>query len=213
MKKRSFLLISVLLTVVVLTSCTVTPTVQTPEATGKVLSFTEAQDLLMNWSEWSEVSHMPDLDKQEEGIQLYGFLVDYSDTEAEWSGDTYCYAWVNSSTEVIHFEEAGYLGEDGPNLYTNIPDRMFPIPMRDGVAIPYDQFSPPDYVWGVAYTYEDKNVMKSYQAQLKEAGFVDHGTVQSVESMWQYQQGSDGPVFTVEMYSGEKMFTMNMYIN
>jgi len=189
------------------------PTEQiSPEPTEDILSFDEAQDLLINWCEWNVVTYMPDMDKQEEGVQLYGFLVDYTDSGLEWSGETYCYAWVNSSTEMISFEEAGYLEANGPNLYANIPASIFPIPMRDGAVIPYDWFSPPDYVWGVAYMYEDKSVMESYQAQLKKAGFVDYGTVQSVESLWQYEQGDDEFKFTVEMYSEGDMFSMNMYV-
>ena len=55
--------------------------------------------------------------------------------------------------------------------------------------------------------------MKSYQAQLKEVGFVNYGTVQSVESLWQYERENDGAVFTVEMYSEGETFSMNMYVN
>ena len=185
----------------------------TSKPTGEMLSVDEAEDLLSGWYDWDEISYMPDMDKEEDGSKLYGFLLDYSDSETQWSGETSCYAWVNSSTEVIHFEEAGYTEESGPNLYANIPDTTFPTPMRDGVVIAYEEFSPPDNVWGVAYTYEDKTVMDSYQAQLEEAGFVDLGTVQSVESLWQYQANDEGAIFTVEMYSEGETFAMNMYIN
>lgn len=189
------------------------PTEEILEPAGDVLSLDEAQDLLINWCEWNEVSYMPEIDQQEKEVGLYGFLVEYADSDSEWSGATYCYAWVNPSTEAINFEEAGYLESDSPNLYANIPDVTFPTPMRNGMVIPYDWFSPPEYVWGVTYMYNDKSVMKSYQAQLEKAGFIDYGTVQSVESLWQYQQGNDGPTFTIEMYSEDKMFSMNMYIN
>lgn len=188
-------------------------TKQTPtEPIGEILSPSEAQDVLNNWGEWNKVYYLPDLDKQEDRVPLYGFLVDYSNQEVEESGETYCYAWVNSSTEIISFEEAGYSEAAGRNLYANIPDQMFPIPSLKGVVIPYDQFSPPDHMWGVAYYYKDKSVMKSYQAQLKKAGFVDLGTVQSVESLWQYKRANDGAVFTVEMYGEDELFSMNLYI-
>ena len=184
-----------------------------PETSEEMLSATEAQALLIDWCEWNEVSYMPSIDKQVGEVKLYGFLVDYSGWGFESSAVQYCYAWVNSSTGVINFEEAGYSEAAGSNLYGNIPDSMFPIPMRDGAVISYDWFSPPEYVWGVTYVYNDKSVMGSYQAQLRDAGFVDRGTVQSVESLWQYERVDGSTVFTVEMYSGEKQFSMNMYVN
>lgn len=180
---------------------------------GEKLSLDEAQDLLNEWYEWNQVFYIPDLARVDEGVRLYGFLLDYSNKESQWSGDTYCYAWVNSTTGLIDFQEAGYSQAVGPNFYANIPDSIFPVPMRDGVVISYDKFTPPDYAWGVAYTYKDKSVMENYQAQLEEAGFVDLGTVQSVESLWKYQGDDTGPTLTVEMYSEEEKFVMNMYIN
>ena len=240
MKKNLLLLIHGLLMIMMFSSCSnspANPTVETPgqtdqtapetvvqvppetteqppwEPTGEMLSLSKAQELLINWCEMNTITSMPDMYKQEEGTKLYGFLVDYSDRGVDWSGHTYCYAWVNSSTGMINFEEAGYSEANGPNLYANIPDSMFPIPFRDDVIIPYDWFSPPEYMWGVTYFYEDKSVMESYQAQLKDAGFIDQGSVQSVESLWQYKWGDEGATFTVEMYIEGEMFSMNMYIN
>jgi len=183
----------------------------TPEPTGEILSVNEAQALLIEWCEWNEVSYLPNMDKQDAGVEFYGFMVDYSGWGYVWPGNQYCYAWVNSSTGVIHFEEAGYTEATGSNLYGNIPDSVIPVPMRDGEIIPYDWFSPPEYVWGVTYMYDDQSVMETYQAQLKDVGFVDYGTVQSVESLWQYEQSDSGAIFTVEMYSDGGMFSMNMY--
>ena len=230
MKKRLLFIISFALTVAMLASCgnppvipmpqTPEPTEQatpeatgptTPEPAGDILSVGEAQALLLDWCEWNEISYLPDMDKRDAGVEFYGFMVDYSGWGYVWPGNQYCYAWVNSSTGVIHFEEAGYTEATGSNLYGNIPDSMIPIPMRDGAIIPYDWFSPPEYVWGVTYIYDDKSVMETYQAQLRDVGFVDHGTVQSVESLWQYEQSDSGAVFTVEMYSDGGMFSMNMY--
>lgn len=240
MKKKLSLLINGLLMIMMFSSCSnspATPTVETPEQAeqtapettdqvapkpteqspiepvGEILSLSEAQDLLINWCELNTITSLPDMDKQEEGTKLYGFLVDYSDRGVDWSGYTYCNAWVNSSTGMVSFEEAGYSEGNGPNLYANIPDSIFPVPFSDGVIIPYDWFSPPEYVWGVTYMYEDKSVMESYQTQLKAAGFIDQGAVQSVESLWQYKWDYDGATFTVEMYSEGEIFSMNMYIN
>ena len=230
MKKRILFFISFALAMAILASCSnppVTPTAQapeptekatpetteptTPEPTGELLSVDEAQALLLDWCEWNEISYFPDMNKQEEGVQLYGFMVDYSGWGYVWPGVNYCYAWVSSSTGGVRFEEAGYSEATGLNLYGNIPDNMFPIPMRDGVVIPYDWFFPPEYVSGVGYIFKDKSVMEAYQAQLKDAGFLDCGTVQSVESLWQYEQSDGGAIFTVEMYSDGGMFSMNMY--
>lgn len=211
MKKRLLFLIIMTLAVMMFTSCNNSPIIPT-EPAGEILSFGEAQDLLIDWCELNKVSYMPEMDKEVEEVQLYGFLVDYSERGFDWTGDTYCYAWVNSSTGMIDFEEATYSKEASSNLYGNIPHSMFPIPIRDGVVIPYDQFSPPDCVWGVTYMYKDKSVMESYQAQLKDIGFVDYKTVQSVESLWQYKRDNDGAIFTVEMYSEGEMFSMNMYV-
>ena len=186
---------------------------KTPEATGEKLSAIDAEELLLDWYDWNNVFYISAMDKQEDGAVLYGFILDLFDTEGEFSENGYYYAWVNSSTEMINFEEAGYSEVDGPNLYANIPDSMFPIPMSDGQVIPYDWFSPPDYVWGVAYSYEDKSVMESYQAQLEEAGFINLGTVQSVDSLWQYEDSNNSAIYIVEMYNDGVTFTMNMYVN
>ena len=178
------------------------------------MSFDEAQALLTEWCEWNTISHMPDMDnKQEDIVRQYCFLVDYSERWSEWSAETYCYAWVDVSTGTIRFEEAGYSEAEGPNLYGNIPDSMFPIPMRDGAVIPYDAFAPPEYVWGVAYVYDDESVMESYQAQLRDAGFSGHEEVPSVDALWQYERSDDGAILIVEMYLGEGQFAMNMYVN
>ena len=221
MKKKLLLLMSVFLTLMMLTSCSnspVIPKVKEPENTeqkatepiGEILSLSEAQGLLNELSDLYTIVYAPELNKKEKNIQLYGFLID---PDEENPVDPYCYVWVNSSTGEIRFEEAGYSKTEGPNWYGNIPDSTFPIPMRGGKIIHYDTFLPPDHVWGVAYMYKDKSVMTSYQNQLKKAGFKDHGEVQSVESLWQYEGDEDEGIFTVEMYSDGEMFSMTMYVN
>ncbi|MCL2434370.1 MAG: hypothetical protein FWD16_07640, partial [Clostridia bacterium] len=91
------------------------------------------------------------------------------------------------------------------------PDSVYPVPTRSGKVIPYDAFTPPEYVWGVAYYFNDKTVMQAYQRQLRSAGFEDLGEVQSVESLWQLEK--DGNVYSVEMYSEGEQFSMTMYVN
>ena len=83
----------------------------------------------------------------------------------------------------------------------------------DSAAIPYDLFTPPEYVWGVTYWYEDKSVMESYKEQLRQVGFVDNGAVNDMESFWTYKHDGDGAVFAVEMRVSEKWFTMSMYVH
>jgi hypothetical protein len=183
------------------------------------LSATEAKALLRErFGGHNRISYMPDMDKLEEGIQIYGFSVDYSASLEPFGSPypySYAYAWVNSVTGITNFEEAGYTEAAGPNWYANIPDNMFPIPMLDGVIIPYNSFSPPYHEWDISiyYVYIDTSVMKSYQAQLRDAGFVDHGSVQSVDSLWRYDRGDDGATLIVEMFNGGEMFSMNMYVN
>lgn len=233
MKKRILLVCNALLMLMMLTSCSKPAVTQAdkppkdtvqadeppkdtvqaePEPVANNLSLDEAQDLLFNFCELKDITYTPDIDK-EERIFYYGFLIDYFDNVVGYSGATHCYALVNTSTGMISFEEAGYSGAGNSTLYSNIPDSMFPVPMRNGMVIPYDKFSPPDYVSGVTYSYFDKSVMETYQAQLIDAGFIDLGTVESVESLWQYTQENGGPTFTIEMYSEGEMFSMNMYIN
>ena len=40
-----------------------------------LLLFSEAQDLLINWYEWTKVSYMVDRNKQKDDAQLYYILV------------------------------------------------------------------------------------------------------------------------------------------
>ena len=176
--------------------------------TDPILTVPEATALLRErFGEHSVISRMPDMERYENGLQLYGFSVDYSGIGHEIPADAYVYVWVNSVTGWMDFEESG--------LYANIPDNMFPVPMREGVVIPYDSFSPPGHESDIAiyYGFADEGVMELYKEQLRTAGFVDYGTVQSVESLWQYERSDTGATLIVEMYSGEERFSMNMYVN
>lgn len=228
MKQRLLFLISLVITVTMFTSCENfpdTPEVQTtpepieqatpepttqqsPDTKEKTLSVAEAQDLIIGIYENYKITYIPEMNKQEGGVSYYSFKVDYTENISETSTYTYCYAWVNSVTGYVEFEEAGYTEANGRSLYANIPDNIFPIPMRGSTIIPYDRFSPPEYVRSVTYSYKDKSVMQSYQAQLRTMGFVDNGHVQSVDSLWTYER--DGATFMVEMFVEEEMFSMSM---
>ena len=113
-----------------------------------------------------KISYLPDINEYEEGILHYGFLLDYSDWQSNVE-NPFVYVWINSATgEISSIKEK--------ELYANIPDPIFPVPMLNGTVIPYDYFSPPGYAWSGGYVFLDKSVMEAYQAQLREAGFADH---------------------------------------
>ncbi|MCL2434052.1 MAG: hypothetical protein FWD16_05990 [Clostridia bacterium] len=172
-----------------------------------LLTVEDAQGEISQFCEYYQVTYQPTLNKDVAGISYYGFHVDFSESFSTGTGDNYCYAFVNSITGDVVYEESGYAAPE-PAVYTNLPDELFPVP-----DAAYDMFTPPEYVWGVAYYYNDKSVMQTYQAQLLAVGFEDLGEVQSVESLWQYTSEEDGTIYSVEMYSQGERFSMNMYIN
>jgi|GEM_PF-933220 len=173
----------------------------------------EAQEMLSEYlSIGIKITYMPDFDKTVEDITYFGFVIDYSDNLENEPFHSSAYAWVEPLSGYIEFQEFGYTEATGPNWYANFPDGLFPIPMIDGVIIPYDWFEPPDYVWGVSYMYEDENIFDIYQEQLRGMGFTDYGEVQSVYSLWGYKREHDGASLIVEMYKG-KGFVMNLYVN
>lgn len=55
--------------------------------------------------------------------------------------------------------------------------------------------------------------MESYQVQLKEAGFIDYGNVQSVESLWIYEREEDEATLVIEMNTYDDGFGVVMYVN
>ena len=183
-----------------------------PVAKVNVISVDEAKDSISGFCGYYKVSYRPDLDKQAEGVNLYGFLVDYSDSSLT-NTYKYCYAWVNSVSKEIRFEEVGFVETDAQIVYANMPDNMFPTPRRGSLPIPYDAFTPPEYAWGIAYYYDDKNVMELYQAQLREEGFVNLGEAGAVSSLWTYERKDDEAMLVVEMYDSDEKFVMNMYVN
>ena len=100
------------------------------------------------------------------------------------------------------------------NLYADIPDSMFPIPILNGVVIPYDRFSPGEEGYEVtSYIYAGANFMESYKDQLRNAGFIDNGSTELIESLWRYDRSEDGATLMVEMFHEGDLFVINMYVN
>jgi hypothetical protein len=167
------------------------------EVTGTILSTDEAEVILNEkFEEDYKISYLPDINKYEEGILHYGFLLDYSDWESNIE-NAFVYVWINSATG-----ETNSIMEK--ELYANIPDPMFPVPMLNGTVIPYDYYSPPGYAWSGGYVFSDKSVMEMYQAQLREAGFVEYGEAMSVDSLWLYERDTDGATLMVEFFYGDE---------
>jgi hypothetical protein len=101
-------------------------------------------------------------------------------------------------------------------LYIEIPDKDFPVPVLNGVPVPYDYVALPEEGYEVTsyvYTVLDSSFMQSYQEQLRKAGFIDQGKVMSVESFWRYDRKSDGLTLLVEMGHEESKFYISMYVN
>ena len=101
-------------------------------------------------------------------------------------------------------------------LYAEIPDKGFPVPMRDGAPIPYKHVALPEEGYEVTsyvYTVSDSSFMESYKEQLRKAGFADQGSVGHIESFWRYDRKSDGLTLLVEMGHEESNFYINMYVN
>ncbi|MDQ2087859.1 PT domain-containing protein [Herbivorax sp. ANBcel31] len=183
----------------------------TPEPTESILSVAEAQDLLIESFDGyhHRIEYLPNTKKREDGILQYGFSVDYSESYRNPPPNTIAYAWVNSVTGEIRIEES--------DLYANIPDSKFPVPMINGEIISYDYFSLPNHVTGLGYHFSDENVMEMeiYQEQLREAGFVDHGEVMAIASMWSYKRDKDGAKLVVELRNGGDggNFDISMYVS
>ena len=103
----------------------------------------------------------------------------------------------------------------GADLYADIPDGGFPIPMLDGAPAPYEYVSLPEEGWEVTsfvYSISGAGFMESYKEQLREAGFVDQGSAGHIESLWRYDRG-DGASLIVEMFHEGSNFSINMYVN
>ena len=127
----------------------------------------------------------------------------------QWIGSRF---WETEHTVIFDLET----GEIIPDLYADLPDKDFPIPMLDGKIVPHDWMRPPEeHDVSTFYGYTGKDLMKSYQAQLREAGFLDQGTAGRVESLWIYERSEDGATLVVELgYNKEEKTTViGMYVN
>jgi len=99
------------------------------------------------------------------------------------------------------------------DLYAGMPDKMFPVPTVDGKVVPYDEFYPGEEGYEVTtYKFKGKSLMKSYQEQLREKGFVDYGSASYIESLWRYERSEDGATLVIEMFHEEDTFIINMYV-
>lgn len=183
------------------------PTDQTTiEPVEEALTASEAQaSLYERFGVNVSIVYTPEMDKQEDGVQLFCFSVDYSDMHEVIAFGSLVKVWVNSDNGVDSFEE--------PYLYANIPDYMFPIPMRDGSIVEYNRFTPPNQ-WDVttSYSYTDMSVMELYKAQLAESGFEDLGSENWIDSIWRYFRSEDEVLLVAEMYC-EDRFTLVLYVN
>jgi len=154
------------------------------------------------------IVYLPDLDKEEDGVQLYGFSVDYTGMHGYYPNG-FAYAWSNAATTF----DTIIMKVDEPYQYANIPDAMFPIPKKDSVEIPYIYFVPPckQFV-STYYVYVDSSIMDTYGEQLREIGFRHLGSAAHIESLWRLDRSEDGMVLVVEMFNGHAGFVILMYV-
>jgi len=195
MKYNTLIIISIIL--MLLVSCNYTSAVLSEKP---VLTVPEAETILSErFDRLHRITYLPEMDKQENGILHYGFSVDCTEPIA------FAYAWVNSVTGRMSFEES--------EPYDNIPDSMFPIPMSNGEVIPYDYYVPPDHAWSGGYKFWDKDLLIIYQTQLRVAGFVDNGNVMSIASLWTYERDNDVLIVELLYDENEEGFTICPYVS
>ena len=144
-------------------------------------------------------THIPELDRIRTGtgeVVHYGFYVNIVGWPTRvTNGNTNFYAFIGSDGLAMHFEEDGFSLVDDRNLYANIPDEKFPIPMEDGEIISYDYFHPPSIWWlGVTYSYLDLDVAYIYMEQLRDSGFE----VTELGEIW-----LEGYIVYLGSYTGE----------
>jgi hypothetical protein len=181
------------------------------EQTGVILSEAEAQERIARWFPDDIITRVPRIDRLEDGVRIFGFILDYS----AWfwyttCTPTYAYAWINSDTRETWFEESGYTKERGRNWYANIANTVIPVPMIDGIIIPYVRFSPPRPGHGITYSRVGMSV-ELYKEQLRAAGFVLDEY--SPHSWWIYEGDSEGSIFwsvTLFNYCADE-FSMDIF--
>jgi len=162
-------------------------------------------------------THMPELDREKEGLTIYGFLVDFSKlVNPRWPQPT-AFAWMNPVTKEIWYEEYGYCFSVGRrSLYSNIPSSAIPIPMRDGAVVEYDAFT--QQIGFVSYVFYDISIAELYMQQLLEYGFKMHYPSRSwggrTQFIWNYSYVSYDEGYRksimVDIFLGYYDVTINM---
>ena len=119
--------------------------------------------------------------------------------------------WISFSTENVNNLK---VWDNLKYFYSSIPDKMFPIPKRNGQIISYNEFSPPEEGYIITqYLYKDVSIKELYKQQLKDAGFEEQqGAPEWVESLWRYDRKADGASLMVEIIQEENL-AIQMYVN
>ena len=177
----------------------------TQEPTEEILTPEDAQILLNKYFVGRyKTSYLPANNRQDEDTLYYRFSIEITYISAPIE-NTVAYAWVNSVTGELEFEERYF--------YANVPDSMMPIPMRNGVVVPYDYYTPPNHAWCGGYHFLNMSMLDVYKEQLREAGFFDRGQVMSIDSMWSYNRKEDKIHLDVELRYRENGFVISMNVS
>jgi len=169
------------------------------------------------WGRFWESTHMPELDIDEDGVIIYGFMLDYSMIVCPRVPVTTALAWVNTATAEIRYEEYGYcFYSRRRNWYANIPHLLLPVPMRDGEILRYDVFEAPG-----TYIFFDTDVAELYMAQLLDAGFEGSLSELSSDDLriyhWTYTYRNEKEEYRgqvmVDMYVREERVILYMFVN
>jgi len=179
-----------------------------PKTEESILSVSEAEtSLRYGWfGEHGRITYIPEMNRQEDGAILYAFSIDYSTQHMNEAHDNYgfAYAWVNSLTRYTVFEE--------PEMYHNVIDCRFPLPMLEEEVIPYDYFVPNAAWFEGAYWYVGTITIESYQSQLRESCFTEIETNEHGAIVWNLVDWEDGMTLFVHLSPNEELFGITMYI-
>jgi len=190
-------------------------TISTPEDEEQIepdefiLSVSGAEARLRNgfFGEHARITYIPEMNRWEDGITLYAFSVDYSNVQMDEVFDNYgfAYAWVNSLTQRTHFEES--------EKYHNVIDGRFPLPMLEGVVVPYNHFTPHfKYYEGAYWYYVETLTMESYESQLIESGFSLVGVDEYGVRIWHFVCREEDMTLIVNLSPNEGLFGITMWI-
>jgi len=179
-----------------------------PKTEENILSVSEAEtSLRYSWfGEHGIITHIPEMNRRADGVTLYAFSVDYSNQHMHEAHDNYgfAYAWVNSLTRHTVFTE--------PEMYHNVTDCRFPLPMLEGEIVPYNYFVPNAAWFEGAYWYEGTVTIESYQMQLSVSGFKEIGIDEHGSIVWIFVSHEDGMTLFVHLTPYEELLGITMYI-